>query len=79
MASNLRTIVQALTDMGPLFEEPMRDLIQEENEANADISNPVANLLSLFLFIYHKCDRTAADGIANALLQTLLEVQDLHS
>jgi len=73
VASNLKTLAQALMDMGPLFDEPLPDESFEETAAHIDISTEVSNLVALIIYVYPKCDKSVASGIANSLLRTLRE------
>jgi len=77
-ANNLKTLVQALVDMGPLFDEPLPDEIYEETAAHINIATGVSNLVALIVYVYPKCDKSVATGIANALLRTLQEPRTLN-
>lgn len=77
ITSNIRTLVQTLADLGPLFEEPIADEEgRHEEPAQVDISTPVANLVSLIKYMFPKCDETTARGIGHAVLSTWYEIQE---
>ncbi|KAL8377405.1 hypothetical protein RB595_008197 [Gaeumannomyces hyphopodioides] len=77
IASNIRTLVQALVDLGPLFEEPIVDKeTRHEAPARAEISTPVANLVSLIKYMFPKCEPETAHGIAAAVLSTWCQIQE---
>lgn len=69
--------MQALADLGPLYEEPIADVeARHEPPARLDITTPVANLVSLIKYMFPKCDSTVAGGIAEAVLSTWCKIQE---
>ncbi|KAM5342676.1 hypothetical protein ACJ41O_013642 [Fusarium nematophilum] len=72
IASNLRTMVQTLADLGPLLEDAMiPDEHHDEPAATVDSSATAPNFVSLILHIFPKCNKATANGISKALLQTV--------
>ena len=75
IASNMQTIARSLIDLGPVLEDPVVDEDHDEICATVDVNATTAHLVALVLYIFPKCNRTVASGIARALQQTW---QQLH-